>query len=66
MNPQAEIIIYVYTPLPPSSVPDAQRLKLTPLRDLQGEPITVSAQRGRVDRAALGRLRLSRRRALDR
>jgi radical SAM superfamily enzyme YgiQ (UPF0313 family) len=39
VNPQAEIIIYVYTPLPPSSVPDAHRLKLTPLRDLHGEPI---------------------------
>jgi radical SAM superfamily enzyme YgiQ (UPF0313 family) len=37
VNPHAEIIIYVYTPLPPSSVPDAQRLKLTPLRDLRGE-----------------------------
>jgi anaerobic magnesium-protoporphyrin IX monomethyl ester cyclase len=39
VNPHAEIIVYVYTPLPPSSVPDAQRLKLTPLRDLRGELI---------------------------
>ena len=39
VNPRAEIIVYVYTPLPPSSVPDAQRLKLSPLCDLRGEPI---------------------------
>jgi anaerobic magnesium-protoporphyrin IX monomethyl ester cyclase len=39
VNPSAEIIVYVYTPLPPSRVPDAQRLKLQPLRDLHGEPI---------------------------
>ena len=39
VNPRAEIIVYVYTPLPPSSVPDAQRLKLAPLCDLRGEPI---------------------------
>lgn len=39
VNPRAEIIVYIYTPLPPSSVPDAQRLKLAPLRDAGGEPI---------------------------
>ncbi len=39
VNPRAEIIVYVYTPLPPSSVPDAQRLKLAPLRDLHGRLI---------------------------
>jgi anaerobic magnesium-protoporphyrin IX monomethyl ester cyclase len=39
VNPQAEIIVYVYTPLPAASVPDAARLHLTPLRDLQGNPV---------------------------
>jgi anaerobic magnesium-protoporphyrin IX monomethyl ester cyclase len=38
-NPQAEIIVYVYTPLPATSVPDAARLKLAPLRDAHGEPV---------------------------
>lgn len=39
VNPQAEIIVYVYTPLPATSVPDAARLKLAPLRDVHGEPV---------------------------
>jgi radical SAM superfamily enzyme YgiQ (UPF0313 family) len=39
VNPQAEIIVYVYTPLPADSVPDSQRLKLAPLRDSDGLPI---------------------------
>jgi radical SAM superfamily enzyme YgiQ (UPF0313 family) len=39
VNPDAEIIVYVYTPLPATSVPDAQRLKLAPLRDMRGEPL---------------------------
>jgi radical SAM superfamily enzyme YgiQ (UPF0313 family) len=39
VNPQAEIIVYVYTPLPASSVPDSQRLKLAPLTDASGEPV---------------------------
>jgi anaerobic magnesium-protoporphyrin IX monomethyl ester cyclase len=39
VNPQAEIIVYVYTPLPAASVPDAARLKLAPLRDLHGNPV---------------------------
>jgi len=39
VNPEAEIIVYVYTPLPASSVPDAQRLKLAPLINLAGEPV---------------------------
>lgn len=39
VNPQSEIIIYVYTPLPAQSVPDSQRLRLQPLRDLRGEPV---------------------------
>ena len=39
VNPAAEIIVYVYTPLPAVSVPDAQRLKLAPLRDVHGRPV---------------------------
>lgn len=39
VNSDAEIIVYVYTPLPATSVPDAQRLKLAPLRDMRGEPV---------------------------
>jgi anaerobic magnesium-protoporphyrin IX monomethyl ester cyclase len=39
VNPDAEIIVYVYTPLPASSVPDAQRLGLKPLLDAHGEPV---------------------------
>jgi radical SAM superfamily enzyme YgiQ (UPF0313 family) len=39
VNPQSEIIVYVYTPLPASSVPDSHRLKIAPLRDVYGEPV---------------------------
>jgi anaerobic magnesium-protoporphyrin IX monomethyl ester cyclase len=39
VNPQAEIIVYIYTPLPPASVPGAQRLDLAPLRDTYGAPV---------------------------
>ena len=39
MNPQAEVIVYVYTPLPADSVPDSQRLRLAPLRDAHGAPV---------------------------
>jgi anaerobic magnesium-protoporphyrin IX monomethyl ester cyclase len=39
VNPDAEIIVYVYTPLPAGSVPDSQRLKLAPLRDIHGDPV---------------------------
>ncbi len=39
VNPDAEIIVYVHTPLPPSAVPNAERLKLAPLLDTRGEPI---------------------------
>jgi radical SAM superfamily enzyme YgiQ (UPF0313 family) len=39
VNPAAEIIVYVYTPLPADSVPDSRRLKLAPLRDVHGEPV---------------------------
>jgi hypothetical protein len=38
-NPSAEIIVYVYTPLPADSVPDAARLNLAPLRDVHGAPV---------------------------
>ena len=39
VNPLAEIIVYIYTPLPPGSVPDSARLNLAPLLDLHGEPV---------------------------
>src|SRR6185436_9046176 len=39
VNPDAEIIVYIYTPLPADSVPDSARLKLAPLRDARGEPV---------------------------
>jgi hypothetical protein len=39
INPAAEIIVYIYTPLPAGAVPNAGRLKLVPLLDVQGEPI---------------------------
>jgi radical SAM superfamily enzyme YgiQ (UPF0313 family) len=39
VNPDAEIIVYVHTPLPPSAVPNAERLKLPPLLDVEGNPI---------------------------
>jgi radical SAM superfamily enzyme YgiQ (UPF0313 family) len=39
VNPAAEIIVYVYTPLPPDSVPGAERLKLPPLYDVHGNPV---------------------------
>jgi len=39
VNPASEIIVYVYTPLPADSVPDAARLKLAPLRDVRGRPV---------------------------
>jgi radical SAM superfamily enzyme YgiQ (UPF0313 family) len=38
VNPQAEIIVYIYTPLPAASVPDAHRLKLAPLH-ANGQPV---------------------------
>ena len=39
VNPDAEIIVYIYTPLPADRVPDSQRLNLTPLLDEQGAPV---------------------------
>lgn len=39
VNPDAEIIVYVYTPLPAASVPDSARLKLAPLTDVHGDPV---------------------------
>jgi radical SAM superfamily enzyme YgiQ (UPF0313 family) len=39
VNPDAEIIVYIYTPLPAGSVPNAERLHLAPLLDVHGEPV---------------------------
>jgi anaerobic magnesium-protoporphyrin IX monomethyl ester cyclase len=39
VNPDAEIIVYVYTPLPREAVPDAHRLELAELRDADGGPL---------------------------
>ncbi|HEY8520463.1 MAG TPA: radical SAM protein [Gammaproteobacteria bacterium] len=39
VNPDAEIIVYVYTPLPAERVPGHERLKLAPLRDVDGRPV---------------------------
>ena len=39
VNPDSEIIVYVYTPLPANAVPDSQRLKLAPLLDVNGDPV---------------------------
>jgi anaerobic magnesium-protoporphyrin IX monomethyl ester cyclase len=39
VNPEAEIIVYVYTPLPAEVVPDSHRLKLAPLLDIHGKPV---------------------------
>lgn len=41
VNPQSEIIVYIYTPLPPESLPEKARVRAaaTPLRDLHGKPI---------------------------
>lgn len=39
VNPDAEIIVYVYTPLPREAVPDAHRLELATLRDATGDPL---------------------------
>jgi len=39
VNPAAEIIVYVYTPLPPESLPVAVRGRVPPLRELDGAPL---------------------------
>ena len=39
VNPDAEIIVYIYTPLPADRVPDSQRLNLAPLLDEHGAPV---------------------------
>jgi radical SAM superfamily enzyme YgiQ (UPF0313 family) len=39
VNPTAEIIVYIHTPLPAPVVPNSERLKLAPLRDIHGEPV---------------------------
>jgi anaerobic magnesium-protoporphyrin IX monomethyl ester cyclase len=44
INPRAEIIVYIYTPLPVSSVPENMRSKIvTPLRDLSGNALQFPA-----------------------
>ena len=45
INPQSEIIVYIYTPLPESSRHEKDRGKRpsTPLRDLHGEPVVFPA-----------------------
>lgn len=43
VNPSAEIIVYIYTPLPADCVPDSERLKLAPLLDIHGEPVRFPA-----------------------
>ncbi len=41
VNPEAEIIVYIYTPLPATSLPAGARVGAaqTPLLDLNGEPV---------------------------
>ena len=39
VNPDSEIIVYVYTPLPTERVPNAERLKLRALRDRSGNAV---------------------------
>lgn len=39
INPDAEIIVYVDTPLPPACVPRSERLELAPLLDIYGSPV---------------------------
>lgn len=38
VNPEAEIIVYIYTPIPPDSLPEAARVRAAsePIRDAQG------------------------------
>lgn len=38
-NPDAEIIVYIYTPLPTARVPNAGRLNIAPLRALDGDEV---------------------------
>lgn len=40
VNPDSEIIVYIYTPLPPQSVPGSARARLAPLRDASGNPLS--------------------------
>ena len=39
VNPASEIIVYIYTPLPPESVPGSARRGWRPLHDAQGRPV---------------------------
>ena len=50
MNPQAEIIVYIYTPLPAASVPDSARLKLDAAARCATECRSCSRRRPRSGR----------------
>jgi radical SAM superfamily enzyme YgiQ (UPF0313 family) len=41
VNPQSEIIVYIYTPLPPENLPTSARVRAAaaPLLDLEGKPV---------------------------
>ncbi len=39
INPDAEIIVYIHTPLPPESVPGSIRSRVKPLLDCAGRPV---------------------------
>ena len=65
MNPDAEIIVYIYTPLPAQQrARCAAPRTLAPLLDVHGEPVVFPAHAGGMDRAPLGGLCLPRRRAV--
>jgi radical SAM superfamily enzyme YgiQ (UPF0313 family) len=57
VNPEAEIIVYIYTPLPPESVPESVRGRVNLIRDTAGNPVVFPrtpdewAQRQWVDYA---------------
>jgi radical SAM superfamily enzyme YgiQ (UPF0313 family) len=39
INPHAEIIVYIHTPLPAQSMPPSERARVTPLQDADGRPV---------------------------
>ncbi len=43
LNPDSEIVVYVYTPPPPESVPQSQRYRLAPLADAAGRALRFPA-----------------------
>ena len=64
INPDAEIIVYIHTPLPRRGA-ERGAPKLPPLLDLRGEPVVFPSS-PRSGRSALGGLRLPCRRAVAR